>query len=490
MVTIDGADLDRLVAADTLGLLRRSVSLPHMRWVVLVALFLFGVAPANAHTSEQAFVLLLPTDLYIAAGVSAVALTILVVALLPHGAANLVFASLTVASLSVPKLKTLTSLGSLVFLAFLIVIGLTGTANPLENLLPLVIWTLWWMGFVALQALLGDLWSWINPWTGLYNLLPSFVRNTRPLTLPSWVGQWPGVVLFLMFACFMLADIAPEDPRRLAAFVAVYWLFTFACMLLFGAEVWLRRGECFTMLLDRFASLALFQLRSGQLHFGVPGWRITRAGPASWAGAVLVLALLGTGSFDGLNETFWWLARIGINPLEFPGRSAVVWPTVIGLLAANALLVVVFAVTIWLGIRLAQSDVTFASAFCLLALSVLPIALGYHVAHYLTAFMVQIQYAAIAINDPLGTGLDLFGLSGTYVTTGFFNTRQTVEIIWLSQAGAVVLGHVLSVLLGHALATRLFSSPRQAVLSQLPLALFMILYTLFGLWLLATPRGA
>ena len=40
--------------------------------------------------------------------------------------------------------------------------------------------------------------------------------------------------------------------------------------------------------------------------------------------AAFVTLVLASVSFDGLRETFWWLARLGINPLDFPGRSAVV----------------------------------------------------------------------------------------------------------------------------------------------------------------------
>ena len=60
--------------------------------------------------------------------------------------------------------------------------------------------------------------------------------------------------------------------------------------------------------------------------------------------------------------------------------------------------------------------------------------------------------------------------------------------IYLGQAGAVVSGHVLAVILAHAIAIRALGTTRRALLSQLPLALFMIAYTLFGLWLLASPR--
>ena len=125
-----------------------------------------------------------------------------------------------------------------------------------------------------------------------------------------------------------------------------------------------------------------------------------------------------------------------------------------------------------------------------LALSMLPIAFVYHIAHYLTAFMVNIQHTVAAISDPFATGADLLGLEPFYVTTGFFNHLDTVRLIWLTQAGVVVLGHVWSVLLAHRIALDLTPDPRRAALATLPLSLLMIAYTMFGLWLLAAPKGA
>ena len=111
-------------------------------------------------------------------------------------------------------------------------------------------------------------------------------------------------------------------------------------------------------------------------------------------------------------------------------------------------------------------------------------------AHYLTAFLVNSQYALAAISDPLARGADLLGIQPFYVTTGFFNHIDTVRVIWLSQAGAVVIGHAWSVLLAHRMALDLFPDRWRAAVATLPLSLFMIGYTMLGLWLLATPRGA
>ena len=121
---------------------------------------------------------------------------------------------------------------------------------------------------------------------------------------------------------------------------------------------------------------------------------------------------------------------------------------------------------------------------------VLPIALVYHMAHYLTSFLVLIQYAVAAISDPFGTGADLLSLGDFRVTTGFFNAIDTVRLIWFTQAGLVVLGHVWSVFLSHRMALDLFGSNLRASFATLPLSLFMIAYTFLGLWLLAAPKGA
>ncbi len=451
---------------------------------------LAAAGPAAAHVAQQGFVLLLPTGLYITAGVAAVALTVVLLALLPADLSHRLFAPLALLRATGGRIADATSLAMLALLVGLIVLGLAGSRDPLANPLPLAIWTLFWIAFVSLQGGLGDLWRWFGPWHGIARLAAFLLRRPPPLRLPgSWSG-WPGLLVFQAFGLFFLVDLAPDDPDRLALVVAGYALFTLAGMALFGVRDWLARVECFSMLLALYAAIAPFGRRGDRLAVGLPGWQIVRAAPLAPSASLLVLFLLGTGTFDGLNETFWWLARIGINPLAFPGRSAVVWPTAIGLIATNLLVVAAFAGAVRAGLALAGAPDRFPEAFGRLAAAVLPIALAYHAAHFLTAFLVDGQYALLAFSDPLGRGADLLGLGDFRVTTGFFNSRDTVQAIWLTQAGLIVAGHILSILASHAIAVDLFADARRALVSQVPLAAFMIAYTLFGLTLLAAPRGA
>lgn len=444
---------------------------------------------ADAHASEQGFVLLLPTDVYITAGVASVALTVLLLTALPAHALRSVFRPIPLWQWQgLTTSKILTSCMSFVLLCVLVWLGMAGPRDPLTNPLPLAIWTVWWIGLVSLQGLFGNIWRWIDPWYGPVTLTRHLLWQGPLLRLPASLGQACAILTYLGFVIILLADPAPSDPARLARYVGIYWLFTYLALLIFGPR-WRLRGEGIAMLMRSYAAVGVFGRNRTRLAVGVIGWQAARNRAPAIGAAVFMLVMLGCGSFDGLNETFWWLDLLGINPLEFPGRTAVVTQNIVGLIIANLALIAAYSLAIWLGLRLAGLSLRWTRAFCIFAPTILPIALGYHIGHYLTSMLVNGQYALAALNDPLARGDSLLGIIRFYVTTGFFNAQDSVRVIWLCQAGAVVSGHILAILMAHLVALRQFETPRQATLSQLPLAVFMVFYTLFGLWLLAAPRG-
>ncbi|MBV1926826.1 MAG: hypothetical protein KUG62_06680 [Rhodobacteraceae bacterium] len=454
-------------------------------WLFLLAI---PASPVFAHASEQGFVLLLPTDIYVVSGAASVGQTVLLLTVLPDQFVASFFRPIAALRIRRTGLPVVSSCLSALLLAALIWAGFNGSHDPLANPLPVFFWTVWWIGFITLQGLLGDLWRWLNPWTG-----PVFVLrrtlNIRPfLRFPTWMGHSVALLTFMSFAAFLLADPAPADPERLAWVVSAYWLFTLLAFLAFGPR-WLRRAEGLSVVLRVYARMGVFGRKGNRFAVGIPGWQALNLRTPAIGIAVLMLLMLGSGSFDGLNETFWWLGLIGVNPLEFPGRSAVITQNLTGLALANIWLISAYAMAIWLGLALIKSTVPLSRGFCLFAPSILPIALGYHIAHYFPSFLVDSQYVLSVATDPMGAGADFLQLGTYYVTTGFFNSQDSVRLIWLTQAAAVVGGHILAVMLAHAIALRHFGTTRHAVLSQVPLALFMVLYTLFGLWLLASPRG-
>lgn len=464
-------------------------------FIVFCGVALLLPMAASAHVSEQAFVLLLPTRAYILSGCISVLVSIIIVAVIPASLLDRLFATTAIRIPIAPK-SVLISLSVLSTLSLFAIcaVGFLGPRDPLINLLPLFFWTGFWVILFVAAGVIGNFWIWLNPWSGVCYLILGRAARRPPFKLSERLGIAPAICLFLLFFAFSIADPAPDDPDRLAYIVLTYWLVNFAAMTAFGCEEWMRRGEAFTVFFDQISRVAVVKWAQG-LSLGFPGWQLVKGRSNSIGFGVLALVVLGAGSFDGLKETFWWLALLGINPLEFPGRTAVMTSSLVGMILCVVALIGAFAAVAWIGKALGNrgksegDQISLRAMFCAFAPTVLPIALAFHASHFTVTFLINGQYLLAAMGDPLANGSNLFGLGQVRVTTGFLNAPNSVKTIWLSQAGMVVFGHILAVVLSHRKALLLFERGKHAVLSQIPLGAFMVLYTLFGLWLLATPRG-
>jgi hypothetical protein len=437
-------------------------------------------ARALAHATERMVILTLPTGRYIAGAAVTVALT-------------------AAAGLAAPRLRgprprellawdrrgTWGSWIGFAVLAALILLGLLGPRDPLGNLLPLTVWTVLWVGLTLLTLVFGDLWRPVNPWSGPVAAARRGLGRRGGVGLAR-LGHWPAVAGFLAFAWFEIVSLAPADPGVLARAVLGYWLIIFVLAVLEGEE-WLGRGEAFTVFYGLLARIApIWRERNGRVRLmaGLPGAQVLRMAPLPPSGAAFLTLVLASVSFDGLAGTFWWLARIGVNPLEFPGRSAVMAVNTAGLLGAWALTSGVILGTVALARRLGAARGGFWDDAGPWLLSFLPIAAGYQAAHYLVALLTEGQYWVAALDDPLGRGWSLLGLPDHWVSFAFLSDRARVTAVWNAQFALILGAHLLAVVLSIRLAA---GAPARA---HLPMTALMVLYTVFGLWLLSTPTGA
>ena len=376
--------------------------------ILSVLILLASGSEVLAHVSEQGIVLLLPTGTYILSGCLAVIFSMVIVTMLPHRMVFSIFSTKELKlSLLEPlflnqRLRNVTSIASLTLVIWLIILGLIGSRDPLTNLLPLTIWTFFWILLYMLHCLMGNIWAWVNPWTGVWNLV---ARNPKGLfDMPHWVDKWSAIILFFIFYLFIIVDLAPDDPARLAIVVFSYLSFNFLGIALFGRQSWMNNVECFTVLFTLLSRLAPLHhdTRSNTWRIGLFGWRALTE-KTSLSEAVFLLTVLACGSFDGLNETFWWLAQIGINPLAFPGRSAVVIQSTTGMFITLFLVCTIFAITVCLSTVLVryftnnskEHDKKYVLLFNMVALTVLPITAVYHGSHYYISFLVNSQYLSL-----------------------------------------------------------------------------------------------
>ena len=272
--------------------------------------------------------------------------------------------------------------------------------------------------------------------------------------------------------------------------VLAWWLINLIAVLIYGEEKWFERGEPFAIFFRLIGKLSPFQPDdggSGKTRIVVPGSALAALPALPLSGTLFVLLTLSAVSFDGLSGTFFWLAMIGVNPLEFPGRSAVMPDHSLGLAGGFGLLVFLYMACVYAGWKMAGARVGFVEIAGRLVYSIIPISLVFHCAHYLTRILVNVQYAFLAWNDPLSRDWNLLGAGHFHVTTSFFNYLDAVALIWGVQTAVIVLGHVIGIVIAHVIALDIYRSSRTAVRSQIFPAILMVGYTVFGLWLLSTP---
>ncbi|TDC45278.1 hypothetical protein E1281_30910, partial [Actinomadura sp. KC345] len=176
--------------------------------------------------------------------------------------------------------------------------------------------------------------------------------------------------------------------------------------------------------------------------------------------------LIGSTGFDGITRTTYW--RDNVDP------SSVLAGT-LGLAAAIAAVAVLYTAALRAGAHLTGQDP--AALPGRFAATLLPIALGYTVAHYFSFLVLEGQTTFILLGDPFGTGLDLFGAAGNRVDHDLAGPALTAQV----QVNAIVLGHIAGTIAAHDLALR---SPDRALRGRLPLAAVMVALTCAGLFAL------
>jgi hypothetical protein len=426
-----------------------------------VATFTLLPADAVAHAFGERYDLPLPLPLWLAAAGLAVALSFLVFALaLQRGDSHRQFFLLRIPPLLVGVLRAL----SVCVFVVLIAAGLFGTQDPFRNLAPAFVWIWWWIGFTYLCAVFGDLWALLNPWKVLY---PKGLFK-----LPPAVGAWPAVALLLAFAWIEIVWEGNAVPANIAWLALGYSLLTWTGMFVFGREEWLRRGEVFTVYFGFIARLAPIELRTNnELHLRAPAAGLLDPRPLSPSEAFFVIVMLAIVTFDGLRETPLW----AVSDAHWTAA------TTAGLLAMPCVFaLVIFGVCALMGWSTGAMASDLARVF---VSTLLPIALAYHVAHYLSYLLVAGQVVIPLASDPFGRGWNLFGAAHYQIAVSIVGAR----FAWYTSVVVLVAGHVLAMYVAHRLALARFSERRTARRSQYPLAALMVAYTMLSLWILAQP---
>ncbi len=341
--------------------------------------------------------------------------------------------------------------------------GIAGGSSD-GDVATLFLWVYGWVGVAILCAIFGPVWHFLDPFSTLHDIgaavLARFrVQGWAAADYPARLGRWPATIGFLGFVWLEL--VYQAGASTLFVVLVGYTAFTLAMMAQFGRDEWRSRGETFTVWFRLLGRLAHWRLvdEEGDVRTRTFGSGLLEPG---WSAADVTLVALGVSSiiFDGLSQTQTYFDLFGA-------------PGVIG---QTALLLAFLGIVVLLAFAVARTVGLGA-----IGAGLLPIAVGYLIAHYLTYLLIDGQRILIAISDPFQKGWDLFG-TAFHEPTGAF---LPPGLIWTIQLAAVVGGHMLGAWGGHVVAVADAPeglSMRALRRRQVPLAVVMVTLTTVTLW--------
>jgi hypothetical protein len=333
-----------------------------------------------------------------------------------------------------------------------------------------------WVGLVPISLLLGQFWRATNPLRTIHRGLCALARvdpGQGLAALSAKVGVWPAAAGIFGFAWLELVQ-----PDRTTLAVLRLWALAWLVILVLGAIVfgqrWIGAADPFEAYASTLAQMSIWRRVGDQMRLVNPlaGLNAWHAPPGATA---VVAALLGSTAFDSFANTSWWIGVVQSSRVP-----TVMWGTG-GLLAMIIIVFVSFSLAAaWMGRYGGRPAAAYPR---LMVGSLLPIVLGYVVAHYATLLIVEGQRTAINFSDPLGRGWNVFGSAEMGVNSAIFNYPTAIALV---QLAAIVGGHVLGIVCAHEKAVTLLP-PDRALRGQWPLLLVMVGYTCAGLVLLFSP---
>jgi hypothetical protein len=391
--------------------------------------------------------------------------------------------------------------GALACLGLTVVAGLIGTKDPDDNINLTLFWDVFLLGFTYATVLVGDVYAFANPWSTIVDLAGAGKSDSAParFAYPESFGYWPALIFYIALIWLELFTI--PGPRELSFVLIVYSVITFAGVWLFGKDAWFRHGELFGVFLRLVGMLAPLHYRRAQdgktfeIRLRWPMTGVFDERPESMSLVVFVLFMLAGTTYDGMHQTLFWKGIFwhhllpGLQALSSGTRVTEAtmeqWYVVfqhIGLLLSPFFYLGVYLGILRLAKAVTKTAIPLRSIALALVLSILPIAFVYNLAHYYTLILVRSPILPYLFSDPFGYGWNPFHLPSLGVLP-----ILNMAMVWHVEVALILVGHIVSVWLAHRIALMLFPSRREAIVSQMPMLLLMMSYTVLGLWVISLP---
>jgi len=334
--------------------------------------------------------------------------------------------------------------------------GIIGNEEPKTSLAPLILWVFLWIGVPVLGLLFGDLYAKFNP-------LNIFLSNDNKPT-----SVYIASALFLGLTWFELVWKKPGNPFHIGV------LFLLLFLVVNGFKLFLNKTSIeidpLLLLHHLYSKLKIVNSRP---FFKTLLQNISNLSKLKGI-EYFILLMIGTVTYDGLRGTVFWYNQFGTKVYDL-------FFSTIMFFSINLLLIGFYRFACYFAIKVSNSNHSLNDISLMFAHTMLPIAFAYHVTHYLSLLLFESQTFFYRLNDPIGTGADLFGIND--VTIVYFLSPVA---LWTIQVIVTLIGHMLSVVLAHDLSVKLFGHG-QSDKTQYIFLFITVALTLQALFVLSVP---
>lgn len=345
--------------------------------------------------------------------------------------------------------------------------GLFGVDDANSNIAPFAIFVILWVGFAVVASAVGNAWDTLSPFSTV-GLLSE--RVAPPQAAPAW-SSWLAPLGAFLFLTLELVHPEGSAPRLLGIAMTIYSVVMVIAVVRWG-RAWLRHGEMFAALFHLLGAMApIGRNADGVLRLRAPLSGLSQIETPRSSTALLLVVLGGT-SFDGFAES-----EVGRDLFAADGRWAHAALLFAGLIGSIVVLSALYLVATRFSANVTETN--WGDAIADFTPSLVPIVLGYTVAHYAQLLIDETQTFVFLLSDPLGQGLNIFGGADNRID---FNLVSVDLIAWV-QALGIVVGHIAAVIVAHDRAMERYST-RDAARSQYAMLFAMVIYSVLGLWLL------
>lgn len=432
-----------------------------------------------AHAFGQTYTLPIPLWLFLFAAGAIIIVSFVVIALLVSSKPRQESAVHRTADIRA-LLPVCRTIGMALFLLTLAAGPLTVSAYTFT---VIFFWIIVLIGLMYAVALFGNIWELFNPFRTLFAGFERLLGpQQKPLfTYPARLSYYPALMVYFgLIWLELLSNSLGIMPDSLAYILLAYTAFTLLGAFLFGKNTWFKYGEFFSVFYATVARVSSVVITDTKLSLQRPFAGISSGKAIRFSLLLFVLFMLVSTGFDAFRETKTFAEITDRLPTALTNATGLYQS--LFLLCSVAFLLALYGLAMaWMRRQVTAKLSTFELMKCF-GLTLLPIAIVYHMAHYFPLLIIHVPTFMQYLADPFQLGWNAFGSAQWQVRVGPLDAA----FVWYSQVGLIIGGHIAAVYAAHRAAAQLFRA-KEVIRSQYPMVILMVLYTVGSLWILGQP---